>query len=313
MPEQNKDWNNYTERQRILTTGIAESLLSFFFHVEADKVHASVPRAELTDPSLWCCIPTAERWQGRGGPREWDFPQENRGGSPAGCPHQASWEDSSRTPSQVGSQAPIRLGMEDYEFQHSTPSTPYWLLFWQAPMSKVKMANELHRYLKILWGVLGCLRIYAVFPFPPYIFPPGLIVGLWLSSFIPAVSFVGCPHWCKSQNWGQQWKLCLQILSLSTTFSGRRNVIFTSDFQESFNKIKLSAVILPWYVPFFVLWADTFSSKTAEFTNKRRKNTKMMQSASCGLAMQKWSGRNNFLLFLPSRKKINEQGVFAGI
>lgn len=195
--------------------------------------------------------------------------------------------------------------MKEWKFQHSSPSTTYWL-FWQT-LHVQRQDGQWTPQLIILWGVLACPRIYAVFPFPSFIFPAGLLVGFCLSSVIPlTVSFMGCPHWSRLWNRGQEWKLFINLIT-ATTFSERRNVIFTLDFQESFNKIKLSAVILLWYVPLFVLWADTCSFKTAEFTNKKGRIQKLCRMPAVALQCRNEVGENNFLLFLPWRKKDNEQ------
>lgn len=52
-----------------------------FCHVKADKVCATVPRAEFTDPCPWYYSPINERGWGRGDPREWIFPSDNGGSS----------------------------------------------------------------------------------------------------------------------------------------------------------------------------------------------------------------------------------------
>lgn len=66
-------------------------------------------------------------------------------------------------------------------------------------------------------------------------------------------------------------------------------------------------MILLWFVPLFVLWADTCSFKTAEFTNKKGRIQKLCRMPAVALQCRNEVGENNFLLFLPWRKKDNEQ------
>lgn len=152
----NDDWNIYTERQRTLATSIAESLLSYFYCVETNKIHASAPRAELTDPSPWRWSTRAESRLGREDPGSEIFPgrmeMAHQQDVPPGilgrivqdffiCGFPGTHKSRTRGPG--------------VSTQHAI-CTP--LLFWQTPLSKGKMANELHRYFIILWGVLGCPR-----------------------------------------------------------------------------------------------------------------------------------------------------------
>lgn len=209
--KQNKNWNNYSERQSLLNTTIAESLVSYFCCMKADKVHASVLRAELTDLSPRHCSSTAEKGQGRGDPKEWDFPWENGGGSSEGSPSKHPGKNcqdfSTHGLSGTHKSGNGGVGL----LRRGTIHTILISVMTDAYVQS-KMAKELQRYFVLFWGVLGCSRIYVVFHFSLSIFLPELFAGMCFSSFIPSVvSFVGCPHWSRLWTWGQQWKLCLWI------------------------------------------------------------------------------------------------------
>lgn len=72
-------------------------------------------------------------------------------------------------------------------------------------------------------------------------------------------------------------------------------------------------MILLWYIPLFFLWADTCSSKMAEFINKKGRIQKWCSLPAVALQYKNEAGENKFLLFFPSRKKDNEKDVFVDI
>lgn len=149
------------------------------------------------------------------------------------------------------------VGMEDWEFQHTIWAL---LVIVSTSVAKGKGDNGYHGYSIILWGVLGCSRIYAAFPF----FLPLSLQNSWLV----CAFLLLFPPWCPSHVAHTKANHRTEVSNIykphpATTFPERRNVMFALAFQKSFNKMKLSAVVLLRYVPLF---AGTCSSRTSEFT-----------------------------------------------